>query len=96
MLSLGSVQVAECRGRPEEAVEAANGLGRISCAREALLQAGLWRWVSYSYPVSKAERKTVNSQSDPKSTSCFFLDCAEMLDNCSKPPVLEDPPSLMV
>lgn len=88
--------MAECRGRPEEAVEAPNALGRISCAREALLQPGLWRWVSYSYPVSKPECKALNLQSDPKSTSCFFLDYAEVLDNCSKPSVLEYPPSLMV
>lgn len=37
-------------GVPEEALEASQGLGRMSCAREALVPAGLCWWVSYSYP----------------------------------------------
>lgn len=52
VLSAGTGQsslVAEGGGRPEEALEAPKGLGRTSCAMEALLQTGLW-WVSYSYP----------------------------------------------
>lgn len=50
-LSTGqSSLVAECRGRPEEALEAPQSLGRMSCAKEALVPAGLCWWLSSSYP----------------------------------------------